>query len=676
MRGPTDPRSYRDAHPRLYGALIARHGGPNETQLTAGPVLDAGHDALVMAPTASGKTEAVLVPLLERHVPDGADRPRVLIVSPTRALVNDLARRIAEPLERIGMPVGRWTGDHHDKGRMQVVTVLTPEALDARIARSADLLRDVGALVLDELHVLDGSVRGDQLRVLVQRLRGRLSAIDQPLQVVGASATVPEPLAMAERYLAEARIVSAGDRRVVRAKVVQDADPAAIQAELLTLVRTGLRKVLCFCDTREAVERLARALRGQPPFGHEVLAHHGSLSRRARLQAEERFRTAPVALCVATSTLEVGLDIGDVDLVCLVGVPPDVPALVQRVGRGGRRTGRNVAVVFAGGPFQAVAARAMLEAQARGDWLHDPVPFHPAVLAQQAISVAGGRGRGVTPAAMRRRLPMDLAAEWTEERLAEVLRALCEAGLLMAVGEGPRCVLGEEGEALWSRGQVHANIGGGETASVVDGLTGEEVGRVDAAQPEGLSMAGTDRSVLLREEGRIVTRAGTGDLLPSFTGGQGPVMGPTQARALLAAAGIPVPCRARLDGGETVFHGLGTAGGRILARALRERGSSIRRAGPLAVVLRGAPFDGTTDLLARQRWPAAADVQVAFDDLRPALAQRLGLGPLHAVLPAAVREPAEAAHARVSAVERFVMAGLPPLVDPEDWGLWDAAAWA
>ena len=674
------PERYRAAHPRLYGALIARHGGPNAVQLAAaGPLADGG-DLLLCAPTASGKTEALLVPLVERHLPPlpgpGDDAPRLLMVSPTRALVNDLARRLVQPLGEIGVRVGRWTGDHHDAGRLQPLTVLTPEALDARLARSPGALSQVSALVLDELHVVDGGVRGDQLRILVHRLRGARAAVGGAVQVVGASATVAEPARMAERYLRAPQVLVLGARRPVRARIVDGREPATVVAELLALARQGFRKVLAFCDSREAVETLARHAEGRPPFGGQVFAHHGSLARRVRLSAEARFRTAPVGLCVATSTLEVGLDIGDVDLVALVGPPPDVASLLQRIGRGGRRVEHTTVVAFTSGPFEALVARTLLDAQAKAAWLQDPPLFHPSVLVQQAVVLAARHPGGLDPETLARRLPPDLAADWPAAALAPLLRHACEQGWLLAVGPGPTCVLGPRGERAWSRGEVHANLGARRMVSVVDGVTGEAVGEVAAGSEDRVSVGARGRRVLKSEEGRVVTEAGPGLGLPSFDGGAKAPMHAALARALLFRAGIPVPCRARLDGGETVFHGLGSAGGALLARTLRGRKVKIRHAGPLAVVVDGAPFSDGTPAMAADRWPPPSRVALTLERHHPGLARDLGLGAFHGALPDEEQRRAVALHSGGARVEALLALGLPPQVTPADPALWDQAAWS
>ena len=191
-----------------------------------------GRNTLVTSATASGKTEAVVAPLIARLV----DRRRpeagavcLLVVAPTRALVNDLAARLDEPLARLGLDCGRQTGDRRDKARRPFVLITTPESFDSMLVRdgvfedgrfAGHLLASVRAVFIDEAHLFDGTARGDQLCWLLERLRRirRLApgANDSRLQVCAASATVPEPEALATRLLGpESVVVQVSGRRDV-----------------------------------------------------------------------------------------------------------------------------------------------------------------------------------------------------------------------------------------------------------------------------------------------------------------------------------------------------------------------------------------------------------------------------------------------------------------------------
>ena len=680
------PHAYRDALPRTYGALVAHHGSPNAVQLVAaGPLLD-GSDVLICSATASGKTVAYAAPLAELYC-RGSDEPaRVLVVCPTRALVNDLARRLGERLATVGIEVGRWTGDHHDGGRLHGITVMTPEGLDSRLSRAPADLTGVRALVLDELHVLDGTARGDHLRILVQRLRmeRRLPGVPVtvadldavlPLQVVAASATVPEPAALARRYLFDPEIVAPGERRGVRARIVRGRDVDTVRDTLCELARAGARKVLVFCNARNQVERLAHELSGKPPFGHSVFAHHGSLARSARLQTEQRFGLAPVAICFATCTLELGIDIGDVDLVALTAVPPDVASLLQRTGRGGRRTTVNHVVCFAASPFEESVYRTMLYAQKRGQWYEGPAGFRPGVLVQQAVSVLQSRAsRTVDGAALHRRMPPDLAGGWSADRLDAVLAQASETDWLdRAATRAGRGVyrLGGEGEKCWHRGQLHANIPEQVELQVTDVLTGDDLGSIGWSGRK-LALGGKGREQLRRDGWRVVTRARREEAPSRFAATRPAAMPAALATALLEGAGIPVPCRMKIDDHELLFHGLGTAGGMLLAAALGRGGlfggteCALAAVGRLALIVEGE--------MSRRRWPGPECVDRAMEEIHDELAGVLQMGPYHEFLPETERREAVEVLVEIDRIRSLVSGGLPEQHQPADEALVEDAS--
>ena len=680
------PREYRDALARTYGALVAHHGSPNEVQLAAAPPLLAGSDVVICSATASGKTVAYAAPLAELYCRGGNEPARVIVVSPTRALVNDLARRLGERLAAVGIEVGRWTGDHHDGGRLHGITVMTPEGLDSRLSRApADLAR-VRALVLDELHVLDGTARGDHLRILVQRLRlerrlpsGPVALEDRdaipPLQVVAASATVPDPAGMARRYLDEPEIVAPGGRRGLRAKIVRGREVGAVRDSLTELARAGARKVLVFCNARTEVERMAHELSGRPPFGHAVFAHHGSLARTARLDAEKRFLLAPVAVCFATCTMELGIDIGDVDMVGLTAVPPNVSSLLQRTGRGGRRTQFNHVVCFASSPFEESVYRTLLSAQKNGQWFDGPEGFLPGVLVQQAISILQSRSSCTVDAtALHHRLPDDLAEQWPKARLDAVLARACEPGWLdrVATRDGLGIYrLGDLGERRWHGGQLHANIPDHYELQVTDALTGDEIGRIGRPGRK-LALGGKGREQLRRDGNRVVTRARREDAPSRFNPTLPAAMPSALAAALLQGARIPVPSRAKIGEYEVLFHGLGTAGSTLLAEALTRAGAfrnldcSLVSIGRLALVLAGS--------LPTQKWPDEAHVAKALDAIHDDLAKLLQMGPYHEVLPVEERRACVALRGEEARVREVVSAGPPEIVTCADEALWMGAA--
>jgi ATP-dependent Lhr-like helicase len=665
---------FKSALPRTYGALIAHHGQPTGVQLAALTPILSGKDVLICAPTASGKTVAYVAPLVERWCTSGDSAPRIIIVSPTRALVNDLCRRLKERLAQTGVSVGRWTGDHHDGGRMHPVTITTPEGLDSRLSRAPTQLDSVRAVVLDELHVLDNTARGDQLRVLVERLRTERCVRSKdarihdhinarpPLQVIAASATVPDLQGLAHRYLVLAKIVSTGQRRSICGKILTAKEPEALRKVLFEQVQAGFRKVLVFCNRRKDVESLAQHFNKRAPFAYSVLAHHGSLAKNARLSAEQRFLSSPVGVCFATSTMELGIDIGDVDLVVLYGLPPNIPALLQRAGRGGRRAKGNQILAIAETTFEAHAFRTLLKAQTEGQWFAGPNVFRSSVLAQQAVSILQARpSRTVTPKSFRRRLPADLAAVWPEDRLGDLLQTLCLTQWLREL-EGNNLErtfgMGAEAEACWHRGQAHANIGEKGGIPVFDSMTGDEVGRVSKIAKH-MALGGKGRQALHASDNRVVTTALRNPGKSQFDASKAFSVPSALATGLLKGVGVPVPCRVHHLGEDLLFHGLGTAGGQLLAAALTygglfQRGcTKLRKAGRMSLAIEGQ--------LEPQRWPDPSCVKAALQVEFECLGRSLELGSHHTRLAPDEQREVVAQLCEQSAVEAFIAKGCPPL---------------
>jgi hypothetical protein len=191
--------------PRAWHAFLARFGTPTPIQRNGIPAIMEGSPTLLIAPTSSGKTEAFAAPMAEMILADPALRDLSglpgWIVSPTRALVNDLVRRLAPPLSAMGLRVGRRTGEHREISGLRPphIVVTTPESLDSILARSPSIVLPARFLVLDEVHMLDATPRGDQLACLVSRMR----SITPRLQVIASSATVDDPYGLAGRYLRE-----------------------------------------------------------------------------------------------------------------------------------------------------------------------------------------------------------------------------------------------------------------------------------------------------------------------------------------------------------------------------------------------------------------------------------------------------------------------------------------
>ncbi|UCG41823.1 MAG: DEAD/DEAH box helicase [candidate division WOR-3 bacterium] len=322
----------RRSLPRTWFPFFSRFGRLTEVQERTIPPVLLGRNVVVISPSASGKTEAIAAPLVERNLTSGSDRCAVFYISPTRALVNDLHRRLMDPIEYLGLGLDRKTGDHPsvDEKRMPFMLVTTPESTDSLLCRHPAIFRRVSAVVLDELHLLDNSPRGDQLRVLLNRLR----LINDHVQFCAMSATIDDT-GIGERYFAGSEVVKIDEqRRIDRLLLAMGPD---WQEQVVSVLRArACHKVLCFFNSRSGAESASREL-DIPPFKNRVWVHHASLSRKTREEVERTMNRERIGMLCCTSTLELGIDIGDIDAVVLVRPPFNVSSLLQRIGRGNRR---------------------------------------------------------------------------------------------------------------------------------------------------------------------------------------------------------------------------------------------------------------------------------------------------------------------------------------------------
>lgn len=381
--------------PDVGRAFYGHFPGLHAAQRAAIEPLLAGADVLVLSGTGSGKTEAVIAPLVDRYRSGArdSDGPFLLYVTPTRALANDLLRRLEAPLERLGLSVGIRHGERNDLARRRAPDLLitTPESLDVLLTSRSRALGHVRVVVLDEVHLTYNTQRGFQLAILLRRLEG---FVGKPLQVAGLSATIARPSDIWSFFRPERDCVVVEDaERKPFDYYVAPVDGMAELAGMLDKASAGgAAKVLLFANARQECDRLAAALRGRTRFGEQVFVHHSSLGRDVRLATERAFQEAPAALCVATSTLELGIDVGDVDLVALYGHPGGWESLLQRAGRGSRRAHKTNLLCLVSPDHGPTCAGALafetLMAQVRGGRLErePPVEIYGAA-AQQILSL-------------------------------------------------------------------------------------------------------------------------------------------------------------------------------------------------------------------------------------------------------------------------------------------------
>ena len=403
--------------------------GPTEAQIGGWPAIMAGRHTLVCAPTGSGKTLAgflAAIDALYRAHEAGEEiegATQVLYLSPLKALAVDIHTNLQKPLEEIAevadelglepapITVAVRTGDSTSSERQTMLRrppnllVTTPESLYLYLTaeRSRATLETVQTVIVDEIHALARDKRGSHLALSLERLH---AVCERPPVRIGLSATV-RPLEVAARLLVGAgeelpEIVDSGHRRSLEISLeMPDGElEAAISAEqfgeILDFVAGHVsqhRTTLVFVNTRKLSERLAHEL-GERIGPELVAAHHGSLSRERRQRVERRLRAGELKALVATASLELGIDIGPVELVCQVGSPHNIATFLQRVGRSNHhRSGVPQGIVYPTTRDELVECTALLAAVRKGalDALHPPErPLD--ILAQQIVAEVAARG--------------------------------------------------------------------------------------------------------------------------------------------------------------------------------------------------------------------------------------------------------------------------------------------
>lgn len=316
---------------------------------SVGPLLD-GDDAVLLAPTAGGKTEAAIFPLLTAIENANASGLTVLYVCPLKALLNNLLPRLEEYAGWLGRRVALWHGDVSGPRRQAIlrdppdILLTTPESIEAMLVSTKvdhrRLFAGLRTIVVDEVHAFAGDDRGWHLLAVLERLT---ELTGRPIQRVGLSATVGNP----DELLTWLQGSSAGRRkaRVVAPDVTISAVVPDIELDYVGSVDNAARviatlhrgeKRLVFCDSRARVEEIGAALRG---MGVTTFLSHASLSIDERRRAEAAFADARDCVIVSTSTLELGIDVGDLDRVIQIDSPGSVASFLQRLGRTGRRQG-------------------------------------------------------------------------------------------------------------------------------------------------------------------------------------------------------------------------------------------------------------------------------------------------------------------------------------------------
>ncbi|WP_205687296.1 DEAD/DEAH box helicase [Cellulomonas endophytica] len=418
--------------------------------------LAGGMDSVLVAPTAGGKTEAALFPLLTRMADEGWTGTSLLYLTPLKALLNNLLPRLQGYTAWLGRTAAVWHGDVADSARRRVlverpdVLLTTPESLESMlVSRRVDHRRafaDVRAVVVDELHAFAGADRGWHMLAVLERV-SRLAG--RAVQRVGLSATVGNPTEMlawlqgSNRGRPSQVVEVLPDEEAAQPDIVLDHVGSVENAATVVAQLHRGEKRLAFTESRRQAEELAFELRER---GVTTYVSHSSLSADERRTSERAFAEGTDCVVVATSTLELGIDIGDLDRVVQVDAPRTVASLLQRLGRTGRRAGtvRNL-LVLATEDDAFLRAAGLLHLRAQGyvePVVPPPSPHHLA--AQQLLALTLQEGR-ISPTRWR---------DWWGELGVmqagdDVLTFLCESGFLQQ--DSGLLHLGERAEKEFGR---------------------------------------------------------------------------------------------------------------------------------------------------------------------------------------------------------------------------------
>ena len=418
-------------HPVVARWFEQKFGEPTPPQRFGWAAIREGRDTLIAAPTGSGKTLAAFLEELDRLFREGLESPlpdetRVVYVSPLKALSADIHLNLAEPrreirllAEEMGLQAPRITaairsGDTPQNERAAMlrkpphILVTTPESLYLMLTaqRSREMLRTVRTVIVDEIHAVLESRRGAHLALTLERLA---HVAQQPVQRIGLSATM-EPIEEVGRWLVGRReqstlhaspaIINEGHRRTLDVALELPGSPleAVMSGEVWDEIYDRLAELiqahkttLVFVNTRRLAERVSRHLAER--IGEDaVTAHHGSLSKETRLDAEERLKSGKLKALVATASLELGIDIGHVDLVAQLGTPRRISTFLQRVGRSGHTVhGTPKGRLFPLTRDELVECTALLRSVRKGQLDRLIIRDKPLdVLAQQIVAESAG----------------------------------------------------------------------------------------------------------------------------------------------------------------------------------------------------------------------------------------------------------------------------------------------
>ena len=508
-------------HPVVADWFRDRFGKPTDVQLESWPAIVSGTDTLIASPTGSGKTLAAFLACIDDLFKQALarsleERTQVLYVSPLKALSNDIQKNLQQPLAEIGeraisagilipdLRVEVRTGDTPAWNRRRMllkpphILVTTPESLFLLLTaeKSREILRDVRTVIVDEIHAVASNKRGAHLALSLERLDAL--AVTKPVRI-GLSAT-QEPIREIAAFLVggkekACRVIDMGHQRPMDlgievpkdelGSVATNAIWSDIYDRLADLARAH-RTTLIFVNTRRLAERIAHHL-AERLGEDQVAAHHGSLSRRLRLSAEDRLKCGDIRVIVATASLELGIDIGSVELACQVGSPRAIAIALQRIGRSGHWVGAlPKGRLFPTTRDDLIECAALVKAIREGILDRLAIPPEPLDILAQQIVAAGA------------------AHEWQEDALFEMCRRAYPYrqlqrqdfdAVVQMLSEGFATSQGRRGALIHHDGIQHRLKGrrGARLAALTSGgAIPDTANYAVIAEPEGLVVGSVD----------------------------------------------------------------------------------------------------------------------------------------------------------------------------------------
>ncbi len=447
-----DPKEIKQKLKRTWGAFFSRFGSFTPIQEITIPHILNKENVIVISPAATGKTEAVIAPVLENLLKEDVKGLKVLYITPTRALVNDLFRRLEEPITALNLTIGRKTGDHPviEKRYLPNILLTTPESFDSLLSREPTIFINLFAVILDEIHLLDNTPRGDQLRVLLNRLRRILQKTDNNLQYCALSATIDD-FKIGDRYFDNSKLCFLKSPREIEYILIPTKN---FIKEVFKIAQVRqVKKILAFFNARSFAESFSQKFR-IPPFEDQVFVHHASLPRSKREEVERFMNQSERAILLATSTLELGIDIGDVDAIIIYRPPYNISSLLQRIGRGNRRTNKLFAIGVYMNNWEKILFEIFFDCARIGELYEKKYQPSLSVIPQQIYSYLYQRRRiGTT----LKSIYQVFQPIYPEATIKDVFKQLLSKGVIKEMRPGIY-YLTDKIENKIAYGKIHSNI--------------------------------------------------------------------------------------------------------------------------------------------------------------------------------------------------------------------------